>query len=57
MEFLPYRSDFWPKDFEDYKLQPLMDNQTMSTLTFANAGHLFDIVERNIKQKVGASKI
>lgn len=57
MEFLPYRSDFWPKDFEDYKLQPLMENRAMSTLTFANAGHLFDIVERNIKQKVGASKI
>lgn len=41
MEFLPYRNDFWPKDFEDYKLENVMNNEIMANLTFAYAGHLF----------------
>jgi hypothetical protein len=57
MDFLPWRNDFWPKDFEEYKLEKLMNNDKMKNLTFAYAGQLFEMVENFIKNKVGVSRI
>lgn len=30
MEYIPYREDFWPKDFEEYMLGPLMQSATLT---------------------------
>jgi hypothetical protein len=51
MLFLMSRSDFWAKDFEDYKLEALMNNEKMMGLTYAFAGQLFEMVERLTKKK------
>jgi hypothetical protein len=57
MEFLPFRNDFWPKGFEEYKLEALTNDEKMSTLTFAYAAHLFEIVEQLIQSRIGVSRI
>jgi hypothetical protein len=57
MEYIPYREDFWPKDFEEYKLQLLLDDAILGQLTQMHICALFSILEKMIQKKIGASKI
>lgn len=57
MEYIPYREDFWPLDFEEYKLQLLLDDPILGQLMQMHICALFSILENMIQKKVGASKI
>jgi hypothetical protein len=57
MELLPYREDFWPKDFEEYKLASLVEHPTLKDLTLEHICAVFEILQTMIQKQVGASKI
>lgn len=53
IEFLPYREDFWPKDYEDYKFASLTNDPLLAQLALPYAGHLYSIASRMMRAKLG----
>ena len=51
MQFLPYREDFWPVGYEDYKCEVLMMDPTISTMTLAHIGHFFYLAEETLRNR------
>jgi hypothetical protein len=51
MQFLPYREDFWPPDFEDYMCMGLMGDPTTSTLTLAHVGHFYHLTQEVLRER------